>query len=218
MPSAGLLYRSTYKPNPNLVPLERATFRYDALGNLAGMARHQDPLSTATVTTSWHYDSLGQVLQLEEPDSAPQFRSYDNWGELTQVQWLDTTTTPATERRTITQYDALGRVIHSEDRTNNVVDAATVNDFLYDKPVNVTTPPVLATHVLGRLAKATLPTGAVSFSYDGLGRVNAQTFTDTTTAAGRGVRGETRVPRRRLAVSVGSIAARYRLQGRARGL
>ena len=59
-----VLTRSTYKPNPNLVPLERATFRYDALGNLAGMSRHQDPLSTATVTTSWRYDSLGQVLEL----------------------------------------------------------------------------------------------------------------------------------------------------------
>ena len=63
-----------------------------------------------------------------------------------------------------------------------MVDAATVNDFLYDQPVNLTTPPVLATNVLGRLAKATFPTGAVSFSYDGLGRVNTQTFTDTTTA------------------------------------
>ena len=36
-----------------------------------------------------------------------------------------------------------------------MVDAATVNDFLYDQPVNVATPPVLATNVLGRLAKAT---------------------------------------------------------------
>jgi RHS repeat-associated protein len=176
-----VLSRATYKPTPDLVPLERATFGYDALGHLTSMARYPDPLSTATVTTAWHYDSLGQVLALEEPDSAPQFRSYDTWGALTQVQWLDTTTTPATDRRIITQYDALGRVMHREDRTNNVVEAATVNDYLYDQPVNVTMPPVVATHVRGRLAKATFPTGAVAFSYDGLGRVNAQTFTDTTT-------------------------------------
>ena len=182
MPSAVSCLVRRISPTPTLFPSSAphfATMR-SAISPAWRAIRIRCPPRRST--TSWRYDSLGQVLELDEPDSAPQFRSYDNWGELTQVQWLDTTTNPATDRRTITQYDALGRVIHSEDRTNNVVDAATVNDFLYDQPVNVTTPPVLATHVLGRLAKATFPTGAVSFSYDGLGRVNTQTFTDTTTA------------------------------------
>ena len=178
-----VLSRSTYKAGFD-APLERATFRYDALGNLSSMTRYQDSASTAKVTTSWRYDSLGQVLELHEPDSATLFHSYDNWGELTQVQWLDTTTSPATDRRLVTRYDALGRVVHNEDRTNDVVDAATVHDYLYDEPVHVTTPPVLATNVRGRLAKATFPTGSVSLSYDGLGRVNTQTFTDSSAIPG----------------------------------
>jgi RHS repeat-associated protein len=172
-----MLSRSTHSTDP---PLERATFGYDALGNLTRMARHPDPLSDAAVATSWRYDSLGQVLELHEPDSAPQRRSYDNWGALTEVRWSDGTTDPATDRRTILRYDALGRVTHREDRTNGAVDPATVNDYAYDRPIQVATPPVRTTHVLGRLAKATFPTGSVAFGYDALGQVDQQVFTDTT--------------------------------------
>jgi YD repeat-containing protein len=68
--------------------------------------------------------------------------------------------------------------VHREDQTKQVVDAATVNDFVYDQAVNSTTPPVTATNVRGRLAKATSPTSSVSFSYDAFGRINAQVFTD----------------------------------------
>jgi hypothetical protein len=168
------------------VPQERSAFAYDVLGHMTSMTRYQDPMPLSSsalsagfnpVTTIWHYDSLGQVLELDEPDSAAQFRSYSNWGELTQVQWCDAITSPCTDRRTITKYDALGRVTHSEDTTNNAVDAETVNDYTYDQPatfVNLVTP----TNVRGRLASSSWPTGRVSFSYDGLGRVNARGFDD----------------------------------------
>jgi YD repeat-containing protein len=43
--------------------------------------------------------------------------------------------------------------------------------------VNVT-PQVTPTNMLGQLASATAPSGSVSFSYDGLGRVNARVFTE----------------------------------------
>ena len=59
-----------------------------------------------------------------------------------------------------------------------------MNDYLYDTGINNTTPPVTATNVLGRLAKATSPTSSVSFSYDPFGRVNAQVFVDLTTGPG----------------------------------
>jgi RHS repeat-associated protein len=179
-----LLSRSTWNANEddNEVRLESMDFSYDRLGQLTRLTRYGNPISSLSpVDTSWKYDSLGQVLEFSEPDSATQIRTYDNWGELTQVQWSDATTSPATDRRTMTTYDALGRKTHAEDRTNNVVDAETVNSFQYDQPVNNTTPPVTATNVLGRLSKATSPTSTVSFSYDGLGQVNAEVFTDKIT-------------------------------------
>jgi RHS repeat-associated protein len=163
--------------------IERMEYGYDRLGHLSSMKRYVDPAhSSNSVVTSWKYDSLGQGLELRDPNSAVQFRTFDEWGELTQVQWTDATTSPPTDRRTISRYDALGRTVHTEDRTGNVVDAETVNDYTYDTPVNITTPSLTATNVKGRLAKATSPTSAVSFSYDSLGRINAEVFTDRTVA------------------------------------
>ena len=193
-PQAGVVHRSTYSAigqlleratyKSDFIKIEGAQFDYDRLGHLIRMARYQDPQSeTTAAVTTWHFDSLGQMLELDEPDSAPQFRSYDNWGKLVLTQWNDTTTTPSSDRRSINRYDALGRLVHREDQTNQVVDAATVNDFVYDQAVNITTPPVTATNVLGRLAKATSPTSSVSFSYDAFGRINAQVFTDRTTTS-----------------------------------
>ena len=168
----------TYRDNR--VPQERATFTYDVLGHMNSMTRDQNPMSLSRanlnpVTTTWHFDSLGQVFEFDEPDSAVQFRSHSNWGEVTQVQWCDAITSPCTDRRTMTKYDALGRVTHREHKTNNVVDAETVNDYTYDKPATFVTR-VTPTNVRGRLASASWPTGRVSFSYDGLGRVNARGF------------------------------------------
>ena len=57
-----------------------------------------------------------------------------------------------------------------------------MNNYFYDAGV-VVTPQVTPTNVLGRLAHATSPTGEVFFSYDGLGRVNARTFTDASASA-----------------------------------
>ena len=181
-----LLERTTYKPDAatgNHINLEDTQFGYDRLGHLIRMVRAHDPSSTTTVATTWHFDSLGQVLELDEPDSAPQFRSYTTWGELVLTQWNDTTTSPASERRLLNRYDALGRLVHREERTNQVVDAATVHDFVYDQAVHGATPPVTATNVVARLAKATSPTSSVSFSYDAFGRSNAQVFIDRTTTS-----------------------------------
>jgi len=170
--------------------LDRMHFGYDHLGRGTLMARFQDPngVTKAIVTTS-HYDSLGQLIELDEPSpNAPQFRSYDTWGELTATGWCDSAFgacgSPATpssaNRSSVAQYDALGRLVHREDKTNSATDPGTVNDYVYDQGVNTITPAVTATNVLGRLAKATAPTSTAAFSYDAFGRVNATTFTDTT--------------------------------------
>jgi RHS repeat-associated protein len=166
-----LLQRSTWKGSDRL---EYATFTQDPLGHLTSMTRYQDPASGANpVTSGWHLDSLGQLLELDEPDSVPQFRTYSRWGEL-----LETNRTVAGAlKKAVQTYDALGRLIHSEQQNGGVIDPETVHDYTYDQGVNVA-PQVTPTNVLGRLAKATWPTGSVTFSYDDLGRTNAQVFTD----------------------------------------
>lgn len=166
--------------------LERSTFAYDALGRMTVMTRFANAaVATGGTSTTWHYDSLGWMTKLEEYDSAPQISNFDSWGEVTSTQWCDATISScagsgAVNRSIISRYDALGRKVHGEDQTKGVVDPQTVNDYVYDIGVNNATPSVTATNVKGRLAKATSPTSKVSFSYDGLGRVNAKVFTDRT--------------------------------------
>lgn len=171
--------------------LERMHFAHDPKGRITILRRFQNPNAvTNPVDTIWHYDSLGQVTELDEPaPNAPQFRSYDTWGELTASGWCDpafgtcpTPATPSSSNRSVTvRYDALGRLTHREDRTNGAAIPQTVNDYVYDIGVNTTTPPVTATNVLGRLTKATSSTSSTSFSYDPQGRISAQVFTDLTT-------------------------------------
>jgi RHS repeat-associated protein len=165
--------RSTFQSSTRI---EHATFEHDALGHLKSMTRYQDPAAAANpVTSSWHYDSFGRVLELDEPDAVPQINTYSSWGELLQVHRATAAAVNLDVRR---RYDALGRVTHSEEQRNGVVDAETVNDYLYDQGVNVA-PQVTPTNMIGRLAQATSPTGSISLSYDAFGRVNARVFTDT---------------------------------------
>src|SRR5262249_55895526 len=135
--------------------LEHATFSYDHLGHLTSMTRFLDAAAAASpVTTSWHTDSIGELVELDEPNSAAQFRSYDSWGEL-----IDMTRNAANGTDTlhaVTQYDALGRVIRREERTNAVTDPDTVAQFAYDSAVLGR----------GRLSQASTPTSSVSFRYD----------------------------------------------------
>jgi RHS repeat-associated protein len=174
---------STFKADAanNLIPIEESMFRYDAMGNLAAMTRLVSPTSAAAATTTWHYDSLGQMIELDAPASSPQFRTYDSWGNLTQVQWSDTATSPATDRRSFTYFDGLGRVTHRDDRNNLVVDPSSVTNYLYDRPFTLLGQ-IVPTNVKGRLAQASWPTGQMAFSYDGLGRRNATEFANAQAA------------------------------------
>src|SRR5262249_52050235 len=142
-----------------------------------------DPVANTSVQTIWHYDSLGWMTKLEAPGVAAQTRTFDSWGNVTQVQWCDDLSAapcPSQDRRSIIQYDARGRIIHREDQHPGGILPGTINDYSYDTGVNTVTPPVTATNTLGRLATASWPGGSVSLSYDGLGRVNTKVFTDTT--------------------------------------
>jgi RHS repeat-associated protein len=167
--------RSTTKAG---VALEYSTFAHDRLGNLITSTRYKTPASTTNpVTTSWRYDSRGQVLQKQDPEGALTTTSYDSWGSPTMTQWSDTGTFPATDRRIATRFDALGRMIHREEQNNGVADPETSNDYVYDVGVAVSSE-VSPTYMLGRLGKASSPTGQVYYSYDAFGAVSAETHVD----------------------------------------
>ncbi|MEZ4376173.1 MAG: RHS repeat-associated core domain-containing protein [Polyangiaceae bacterium] len=163
---------------------ERSTYEYDRLGNPTRMTRYLTVHHQGEQVTRWHYDSLGQVIEFEEPDTAVQHFGYTNWGELTQVEWQDSTVGAGSSRRVAYQYDARGRMTQSADEVGGVIDADSVRSFTYDVGVASSTPPLVPTNVLGRLASATSATSSVSFSYDGLGNVDAQSFVDTTVTPG----------------------------------
>jgi RHS repeat-associated protein len=169
-----VISRSTTIANTRL---EYATFAYDRLGQLTSMTRFQDAAGgTNPVQWSWHFDSLGHLLQIDEPEGAPRFTKYSDWGELLEVKWTDATSSPVVDHRIASTYDALGRMTHHEELRNEVADPDTVNDYLYDVGVSVA-PQVTPTNVLGRLAQVKAPTGDVFLSYDAFGRTNARIFT-----------------------------------------
>ncbi|MCP3060099.1 hypothetical protein LXT21_15050 [Myxococcus sp. K38C18041901] len=172
-----LLSRTTTQAG---TPLEHTTFTFDKLGHMTGMTRYLDPVGlTGPVSTSWTYDSFGQQLTWQEADTAVKTLQYDTWGELTNVSWTESVATPTGARARVTQYDALGRVTHTEDRIQGVQDVETAHDYFYDvgaSPTSLVTP----TNVLGRLARTTSKLGEVFYSYDAHGRPNAYVYTDET--------------------------------------
>ncbi|RKG91898.1 hypothetical protein D7V88_08270 [Corallococcus terminator] len=171
-----ILSRSTIRSG---TPLEHATFTYDRLGQATGMTRYLDPVGlTGPVTWSWVFDSFGQRVQWQEPDTAARTMKYSIWGEPLEVKWTEAVATPTGERSQVTQYDALGRVTHTEDRTRGVTESDTAYDYLYDvgaSPTSLVTP----THVLGRLARTRSSLGEVSYSYNAYGQTNARVYSDS---------------------------------------
>ncbi|RKH32678.1 hypothetical protein D7Y13_30145 [Corallococcus praedator] len=170
-----VLSRTTTKSG---TPLEHATFTHDRLGQVTSMTRYLDPVGlTGPVTSSWVQDSFGQRVSWQEPDSAVKTMKYSTWGEPLEVTWTESVTAPTGARSQVSQYDALSRLTHSEDRTLGVTEPDTVHDFLYDvgaSPTSLVTP----THVLGRLAQTRSPLGEVFYSYDAYGHSNAHVYTD----------------------------------------
>jgi RHS repeat-associated protein len=167
------LFKSTWKSGARL---EHSAFAHDRLGNQVSLIRFQNAANSSNpVSWTWRFDSLGQVIQLLTPTGAPQNHSYSDWGELIEVLW--TPPSPEVTHSIIIQYDALGRITHTEERNGSVVDVDTANDYFYDVPMSPT-PHVNPANVLGRLSYATGPNGTVYFSYDPYGRVSARTYTD----------------------------------------
>ena len=154
--------------------LEDATYTYDELGQQASITRYLVPANdTAPVTWTTEHDSLGHILQLTAPDNGTRTFAYSTWGEPIAMNWTD----GATQHSIARTYDALSRIVGSQELDNGVVDPATVNTYAYDAGVTVphADPPAFVT---GHLASATSPTSSVALSYDALGRVNTTAFKD----------------------------------------
>jgi RHS repeat-associated protein len=156
------------------VRIEDARFTFDRLGQQTTTSRFLDPANAnEAVVWSTHLDSLGQILQLTEPATATRSYTYSVWGEPLKTEWTDGSINHAL----ISTYDSLSRLLTNHEENNGVADPDTVNSYSYDAPVNLS-PRVSPTFVLGQLASATSPRGAVAFSYDALGSLNARTFSD----------------------------------------
>ena len=159
--------------------LEDADFTADALGNINQMTRFiHIPNGVAAVKTQWHYDKVGQLLELDEPDVAPQFSTYSRWGELQEVSWTDTTVSPSQVHGVFANYDGLGRIVARGERLND--SRPTQYTYVYDQPSNAIAQ-LTPTNVYGRLARAYGQASDITLSYDGLGRLNARGIFDGNT-------------------------------------
>ncbi|MBK7862262.1 MAG: hypothetical protein IPJ65_27375 [Archangiaceae bacterium] len=166
-----LISRSTWR---GAARVEHSTFEYDRLGNTVASTRYASPANaTGPVRSSFSYDSFGQLLEWNEPESAPKRAFYDRFGQQTEVSWASA---PGAQRQQLRRYDGLGRLIHREERLNGTVEADTSYDYIYDSSQGA--PKITPTFQQGRLALTKGPTGQTFYSYDGFGNVDGRVFTD----------------------------------------
>jgi RHS repeat-associated protein len=158
--------------------LDYATYAQDRFGNPIAETRFLSPnAGFLPVVTRWRYDSAGRVLEEIEREGQRTRNEYDSWGELTSVVSSDPSTTPPVDYRIVSQYDALGRIIHRDERHDGVIDPETVNDYRYDTgyhPSSLVEP----AFTLGRMTMATAASGTSYFSYDANGAQNATVWID----------------------------------------
>lgn len=170
-----ILERSTWQGSNRI---ELARFKQDPLGATVEMTRYRSPATEAgSVTWSWRLDSLGQVTEIHEPDSAPRLNEYSSFGELIASSTPQSVTPPGPPREQIFVHDGLGRLTHKEERTDGQVDADSVYDYAYDVPMEVQ-PAQKPDNVIGQLARATGPAGDVYLGYGWKGDVTQRVFTD----------------------------------------
>ncbi len=107
---------------------EEAAFGYDALGHLTSMTRYQNPGGHPAnrVTTTWHYDSLGWMTKLEEPDDGaadPHVRQLGHGDRGAVVQRWQHRAVPDPGPPLHHPVRRARPVTHREDRTNGAVQS-----------------------------------------------------------------------------------------------
>jgi RHS repeat-associated protein len=152
-------------------------YQYDGLGNLLCVEQHGgvtgtgcSALPASDASSPWRvrrftYDSLSRLLTASNPESGTVTYSYDADGNLLQK------TSPAPNQTgTATQtvsycYDALNRVTGKGYGAQSCPLATPVVTYVYDSGANA----------IGKLTSLTDQAGRASYTYDGLGRLAAET-------------------------------------------
>ncbi|MEO7093416.1 MAG: hypothetical protein ABI175_09205, partial [Polyangiales bacterium] len=125
-----VLARSSWQAGARI---EHEALGYDQLGQLSSIVRYQNAATASNPVTTWmQLDSLGRVLFLNEPSSAPQERTYSDWGELTAVTWYPASAEPV--HRIEMEYDQLGRLTYSAEHDGGTADTAMGRKYKYDLP------------------------------------------------------------------------------------
>jgi YD repeat-containing protein len=127
-------------------------FGFDSNDNLTSV---KDP---RTLTTSYGYNGFGDVTTQSSPDSGSTTNTYDSSGNLA-------TSTDARGAISTYAYDALNRVTSIGYQSGGVADQTLV--FSYDA----------GTNGKGKLTSASDANHALSWTYDGLGRVTGKGLT-----------------------------------------
>jgi RHS repeat-associated protein len=161
------------------VRFDLAEYRYDRLGSLSFLRRWVDPESSSTnVTWTWNNDSSGNVLVAAEPAGVKRVLAYDDWGNLSSVQWRDSTGPVVLERGVHLVYDGLDRLLRTHESVNGEKQDDTIREYFYDTPSGQ--PQHFDTQFLkGRLSFARTNGGAVFLGYDSLGRMTTVSRSDS---------------------------------------
>jgi RHS repeat-associated protein len=146
---------------------------FDRFGNEAVVERYKQPASAGTpVTWERHYDSLGRLVQLIEPGTAPITNVYDEWSGLLESSWI---ATGGIEKVSRFAYDGLGRQTLAE-----VVSIASGVETIESRELShfdmlSGSPWQPSSDVRGRLSWIeTRGVGAVYFGYDAVGRTSTE--------------------------------------------
>ncbi len=157
--------------------LDKVEQDWDLLGRVVATRRYATPTS-ATASTVWttHYDSLGQVLSMQEPGASAVDTTYDEDGNALETSWMD-----GSRRRVArTSYDGLGRVT-KRDLASILSGVETLESrdiYHYDTHSGASEQPAHAATLLrGRLSWIENPSaGNVCFGYDPLGRGTTEVY------------------------------------------
>jgi RHS repeat-associated protein len=159
-----------------------AIYEYDPAGRLASVKQLLSAAAGTWITTSYAYDTAGNLTSVTDPNGNATTYAYDDFGHMlsqtspvtgtTTYAYDDagnlTLTTDATAASTARTYDALARVLTATStRSGSTTEAVT---WGYDDTT-------AGRYSVGRLSSMTDPAGSTSYSYDrrGLLRHEART-------------------------------------------
>lgn len=153
-------------------------YEYDQLGNMRRMVRRLEMESefctgtkcgtTVNVELNIHYDSIGRVLAIYDPDKGNNLYSYDFAGNVARAESADPLAPTSYDSALTYSYDVLGRVVtrRAERYANGrwVVDPSVNAVLNYDSAANLAHP--APNNLRGRLAWMSDSTGVTFLGYD----------------------------------------------------